>query len=97
MSPIRLLTLRTHTLLVVSFCACTLVIASVWATIQRATNKRNHATTHSLSTKHLPDKGGISPAASTITVNSTSDAANSTDGLCTLREAMTAAAGRAPG
>lgn len=31
------------------------------------------------------------PAGNTITVNSTSDAANSNDGLCTLREAITAA------
>jgi len=39
------------------------------------------------------DKGGITPAANTIVVNSTADAANSSDGLCTLREAITAANG----
>jgi CSLREA domain-containing protein len=33
----------------------------------------------------------ITPAAGTITVNSTADVANSTDGVCTLREAITAA------
>jgi CSLREA domain-containing protein len=36
------------------------------------------------------DRDPVTPA-STITVNSTSDAANDTDGLCTLREAITAA------
>jgi CSLREA domain-containing protein len=38
-----------------------------------------------------PDKTGITPAAGTITVNSTADVANGSDGLCTLREAITAA------
>ncbi len=37
------------------------------------------------------DKGGLSPEGATITVNSLSDAANVSDGLCTLREAITAA------
>lgn len=38
-----------------------------------------------------PADGGLTPAAATITVNSTSDASNSSDGLCTLREAIAAA------
>jgi CSLREA domain-containing protein len=36
-------------------------------------------------------KGMITPLAGSITVNSTSDAASGTDGLCTLREAITSA------
>jgi CSLREA domain-containing protein len=38
-----------------------------------------------------PDKGGVTPQATTIVVNSTTDVANAGDGLCTLREAITAA------
>jgi CSLREA domain-containing protein len=37
------------------------------------------------------DDGVVTPAAGSITVNSTADVANSTDGFCTLREAITAA------
>lgn len=37
------------------------------------------------------NKGIISPQGNTIIVNGTPDAVNSTDGLCSLREAITAA------
>jgi CSLREA domain-containing protein len=39
----------------------------------------------------VSDGRSIKPAASSITVNSLSDVANGSDGLCTLREAITAA------
>ncbi len=38
-----------------------------------------------------PDHNAITPSGNTIIVNSLLDAANATDGLCTLREAITAA------
>src|SRR5262245_38087995 len=38
----------------------------------------------------VADRGGLTPAA-TMTINSLTDVANGTDGLCTLREAITAA------
>lgn len=42
-------------------------------------------------TSAASDKGVITPAGNTITVNITTDVVSSTDGLCTLREAITAA------
>ncbi|HYW72477.1 MAG TPA: CSLREA domain-containing protein [Pyrinomonadaceae bacterium] len=67
-----------------------LVAASRWATLQRAGSQSGPGRPHSLAATLQPDKGSITPAA-TITVNSTSDVASGTDGLCTLREAITAA------
>src|SRR5882762_9864130 len=68
---------RTRTLLFISICIALGVSASRWTSWDHASA--------------APDKGAITPAASTITVNSTADVANSGDGLCTLREAITAA------
>src|SRR5262245_23991308 len=45
---------------------------------------------HAFNSPVLPDKR-VTPQGNTITVNSTSDVANSADGLCTLREAIRAA------
>src|SRR5687767_14836972 len=73
-----------------SICVVTVVFAALcmrWQTVVAATSTASHA-----APTHL--KWGTSvlaPAGNTITVNSTSDLANSNDGLCTLREAITAA------
>lgn len=72
-----------HRFAVVSICVVA-IIAMTWARRQEA------ATTLLTSEADSADKSFATPSA-TITVNSTSDAANSTDGLCTLREAITAA------
>ncbi len=85
MSSIPLLRARIRALFVVFFCIAFLGLASWWASSQRATGRANH------SVALQPDKGGITTAASTIVVNSTGDTANGGDGLCTLREAITAA------
>jgi CSLREA domain-containing protein len=77
MSLSPLLRARTRTLLFISTCVALVVFVSLWTSWDPASA--------------APDKGTITPAASTITVNSTSDAANASDGLCTLREAITAA------
>jgi CSLREA domain-containing protein len=89
-SPFR--RLRTRALSVVSFCLIVFVLVSGWASSQRA-SKRSSNSHHSNAPRgaSLPDKGGIRPEATTIVVNSTSDVADGGDGLCTLREAITAA------
>jgi CSLREA domain-containing protein len=70
---------------------CVTAIAVFWATAQQARGpSQGNARNHSMPTGLLRDKGRVTPA-STITVNSTSDVADGTDGLCTLREAITAA------
>jgi CSLREA domain-containing protein len=68
---------RTRALLFISICVALAAFISLWT-------GQEHATA-------APHKSGITPAASTINVNSTADVANSSDGLCTLREAITAA------
>jgi len=74
-SPI--LRARVRALLFISTCVALVVFVSLWTSWDPACA--------------APDKGASTPAAATITVNSTSDAANGSDGLCTLREAITAA------
>jgi CSLREA domain-containing protein len=62
------------------------------ATAASARKTTPPATSYFAPTHSALDTSVITPAAgNTITVNSTSDAANATDGLCTLREAITAA------
>src|SRR5438128_11903995 len=81
----------TRALLVVSICVSLVTIVSVWAANQRASVGPIERTRHFASTSYLADKGGLTPEGNTITVNSLSDVANASDGLCTLREAITAA------
>jgi len=77
-----------------SLTAISVVLVSVslsWASRQQAGSPSfNSARNHSAQAL-FADKGAITPDATIITVNSLSDAVNSTDGLCTLREAVTAA------
>jgi CSLREA domain-containing protein len=92
MSSSFILRARVRALFIVLFCVTFLGLASFWAVSQRATTRSDAAARRNSSTRlSLSDKGIITPAANTITVNSLSDAANGTDGLCTLREAITAA------
>ena len=72
--------------LVVSVCAVALISVSSWASRQHADGSLGITTAAATS-----DKGGLSPVAATITVNSLADVAIGPDGLCTLREAISAA------
>jgi CSLREA domain-containing protein len=67
-----------------------MALASLWASEQRATNRSGHGATGSTLSSLSSHQSDITPTAN-ITVTSTSDVANSTDGLCSLREAITAA------
>ena len=71
-----------------SCCLIVFAFASWFAMTQRAKNqsRKTHVDVASTSALVL-DEHGLAPAAATIAVNSTSYIANSTDGLCTLREA----------
>src|SRR5262249_14974698 len=83
---------RVRALSVISICALAMAVVSAWATRQHAGAATRPGGRHySASRFALPDTGRLTPEASTITVNSLSDVANATDGLCTLREAITAA------
>jgi Calx-beta domain-containing protein/parallel beta helix pectate lyase-like protein len=84
--------LRAHTRvhLIVLFCVTLAGFASVWPSSQKAKAPSRVARSNVLPISSLPDKGVITPEA-TISVNSLLDLANSTDGLCTLREAIAAA------
>src|SRR6478672_10648880 len=66
-------------------------ISLVWASHQQAGTRSFKSARNHSSSPLFADKGGIKPEATTITVNSLSDVANGNDGLCTLREAITAA------
>ncbi|MDX6576990.1 MAG: large repetitive protein, partial [Blastocatellia bacterium] len=68
---------RVRAFLFISICVALGAFISLWTS-------RNYASA-------APDKGAITPEASTIMVNSTTDVADGSDGLCTLREAITAA------
>src|SRR5437763_1478983 len=91
MTVFPLLRRRTRSLLVVSIYVSLVTLASVWAANQRASVRPIGRAHHSASTLYLADKGVITSEATGIVVNSTSDVANPSDGLCTLREAITAA------
>jgi CSLREA domain-containing protein len=79
-------------LLVTLFCVAVLAFASFRLVNQQAASRSDHAVRRDVSTRlFLADKGGLTPEGNTIIVNSLSDVANGTDGLCTLREAITAA------
>ena len=67
-------------------------LSLAWAGRQQASSSSfPSAPNHSSGNPFVADKGGISPEATTIVVNSLSDVADGSDGLCTLREAITAA------
>src|SRR5690349_2961540 len=66
-------------------------ISLAWASRQQASSPSFKSAGNHPSSALFADKGGVSPEAATITVNSLSDVANGSDGLCTLREAIQAA------
>src|SRR2546421_2732335 len=92
MSSSLFLRTRVRALFIILFCVSFLGLSSLWAVSQRATTRSDYAARRNSSASlFLPDKGGVTPEANTITVNSLSDVVNGTDGLCTLREAIIAA------
>jgi CSLREA domain-containing protein len=91
MPSIPLLRTRPRALLIISFFVTTLAVTSVWTVNQRASIQANHPARGFSSGQVFPNKSGFVPLAGSITVNSVADVANGTDGLCTLREAITAA------
>src|SRR6202140_5947856 len=89
-SPI--LRVRPRTVLFISICMALVAFVSFRASRQYANAAAlRDASRDPAPTLLAPDKSTIAPAANTITVNSTADVANGNDGLCTLREAITAA------
>jgi CSLREA domain-containing protein len=92
MSPLALARSSTRLLSVFLFGVIVFAVASWLGLPQQASTRRHTADIGNRSTgAFLMDKRGITPEAVTIVVNSTSDVANGADGLCTLREAITAA------
>jgi CSLREA domain-containing protein len=79
--------------LAIGLISITLVaIASVSASRQYAgAPSRATSRDYSSTSVTVTDKGNATPAGSTIQVNSNADVSNAIDGLCTLREAITAA------
>ena len=78
--------------IVVSICAVLIVVISLKAKHEQAAGALSHAgVNHPAYPLPIPTDKTLNTAAGTITVNSLSDVANSNDGLCTLREAITAA------
>ncbi len=83
---------RNRTLLFISICVALVGFISLGADRQHASGAAlRHTSRYFAATAPVADKGVITPDAATITVNSTADVANGSDGLCTLREAITAA------
>jgi CSLREA domain-containing protein len=66
-------------------------ISLAWASRQQAGSPSSKSARSHSSSVLFAEKGGITPEAATIIVNSLSDVANGSEGLCTLREAITAA------
>lgn len=92
MSSSRFLRTLIRVVFITLFCVAFLGLSSFWAVSQRATTRFDYAARRNSSASlFLPDKGGVTPEANGIVVNSTADVINSSDGLCTLREAITAA------
>jgi hypothetical protein len=91
MSPFHLSrpVIRVLSITAISIFLVTLSLA--WARRQQAGSPSFKSARDHYAPSLFADKGGITPAATTITVNSLSDVSNSSDGLCTLREAITAA------
>jgi CSLREA domain-containing protein len=94
MSPSPFLCPRVRTRSVISICILCAVIALAWTSRQQAgVTFRQASPVHSATLVLAQGKGSLSPQATGIIVNSTSDTTNASDGLCTLREAITAANG----
>ena len=79
---------RQRLLIVAAISACVVALISIVARRQQAAAG---LTRSAAAYSAVRSDRGLSPAASTVTVNSLSDVANGADGLCTLREAITAA------
>jgi CSLREA domain-containing protein len=90
MSPFSLFRLRVRTASLVSICVVFIVASLAWASRQQAGSASRQSGTLSAEV-WAADKGGVTTEAATIVVNSLADVSNPTDGLCTLREAITAA------
>jgi CSLREA domain-containing protein len=92
MSPSPSLQARLRSLSLISICAVLLFVTVALARRQQAGSPSSRRLlNHAIRPTSGAAKNTVAPAASTITVNSTSDVANGTDGLCTLREAIIAA------
>jgi len=91
MSPFRLSRPAIRALSLTAISVGLVTISLAWASRQQASTPSFKSAGSHPSSALFADKGGIAPAAATITVNSLSDVANGSDGLCTLREAITAA------
>src|SRR4030095_1933618 len=87
----RYIQLNVRTLSLISICSLVLASALVWTRLEHAGAQRQFDWPgYAESAVPAHDDCSVKPAG-TITVNSTSDTTNATDGLCTLREAITAA------
>jgi CSLREA domain-containing protein len=91
MSPFHLSRTAIRALTLTAISVGLLSISLVWASRQQASSPSPKRADNYSSSALFADKGGIRPEAATITVNSLSDVANASDGLCTLREAIQAA------
>src|SRR5881394_1470688 len=91
MSPFRLSRPAIRALSLTAISVLFLSISLAWATRQQAGSRPFKSARNHFSSTVFADKGGITPDGTTITVNSLLDVANSSDGLCTLREAIIAA------
>jgi CSLREA domain-containing protein len=91
MSPSLFARVLLNKLALISICIVFVAVALVWTPRQRARVSGKVSYGSSSAGLFVPDKAGVTPEATTIVVNSLSDVANSSDGLCTLREAITAA------
>jgi CSLREA domain-containing protein len=90
------------TLCLVSIFAASIAFSSPFVRSKFARTAVTSSLRYSAPKELRVDDGVITPVAGSITVNSTADVVNSTDGLCTLREAIIAArtdtpSGTAPG
>src|SRR4029079_12857251 len=83
--------LYARTLTLISICILVLATALVWTRLEQGGSPCQFDWPGCAESTVTERTGGSVKPAATITVNSTSDATNATDGLCTLREAITAA------
>jgi len=91
MSPFRLSRRAIRALSLTAISVLLVTISLAWASRQQASSPSLKPAGNHSAPSLFADKGGITPEAATITVNTLSDVANAGDGLCTLREAITAA------
>jgi CSLREA domain-containing protein len=92
MSPSPFHRVRLNKLTFIAISIAFLAVALMWATGQQAGAAASSLRTGlSSAGVFATNNGWITPVAANIMVNSSSDVVNGTDGLCTLREAITAA------